>query len=231
MKRDGVDLAGDEAGKPPRRALGNELGVVGGEPGEAQHFAADQPVEAADAARGREPPALEVGRRLDLGAHHIGLGRARGETPDLPRLEALGDRGVGQRRDRRALSDRGDRGAGEAAVELDDVGVDAALGKKAERLCHIGRGVHHVRRGDRNPDIDPAQRSAAVLRERRRGKRNQDGGGECGLRAEPEHRRSPCSAMVRASPFSKNAGRNSVKPPEDRIRCRPRPCQACRLPV
>ena len=163
MQRDAVDLAGDEAGQPPGGALRDELRVVDGEPAGAQRGAADQPVEAADAAGGGEPLALEVGGRLDVGAHHVGLRRARREAPDLPRPEPLGDRGVGQVRDRRALADRGDRGAGGAAVELDDVGVDAALGEEAERLGDIGRRVHHVGRRHRDADVDLAHRAAAAL--------------------------------------------------------------------
>jgi hypothetical protein len=145
------------------------LGVVHGEPAFAQRGAANQPIETADTARGGEPLALEIGRRLDVGAHHIGLRRTRRETPDLPRLEPLRDRGVGQVRDRRALAHCGDRCAGGAAVELNDVGVDAALGEEAERLCHIWRGVHHVGRRHRNADIDFAHRPAAGLRNGRGG--------------------------------------------------------------
>src|SRR5262252_4309156 len=103
MQRDGVDLAGDEAGQSPGGALGNELRVVGGQTSKAQNFTANQPVEAADAAGGREPSALEVGRRLDVSANDIGLGRTRSEAPDLPGLEALGDGGIGQGRNGRAL--------------------------------------------------------------------------------------------------------------------------------
>ena len=58
------------------------------------------------------------------------------------------------------MSDGGDRGAGGAAVELDDVGVDAVLGEQAERFGDIGRGVHDVGRRDRDADVDLAHRRA-----------------------------------------------------------------------
>ena len=47
-----------------------------------------------------------------------------------------------------------------AALELHDVGVDAALGEEAQRLGDVGRGVHHVRRRHRHADVDLAHRRA-----------------------------------------------------------------------
>ena len=62
--------------------------------------------------------------------------------------------------DRGALRRRDVRGLRLAALELHDVGVDAALGEEAERLGHVGRGVHHVRRRDRHADVDLAHAGA-----------------------------------------------------------------------
>ena len=80
------------------------------------------------------------------------------------RRELMGEEGVGAG-DIRAAGDRGERGALRdchvrglrlPALELHDVGVDAALGEKAERLGDVGRGVHDVRRRDRDADVDLA---------------------------------------------------------------------------
>src|SRR5262249_40392842 len=89
---------------------------------------------------------------------------ARGGAPDLLPLHAAAEGDVADRHDRRALGGGRVRGRGLAAFELDDVGLDAALGEKAELLSNIGRGVHHVRRRDRHPDIDLAHRRAALRR-------------------------------------------------------------------
>jgi len=157
MQRHGVDLPGDEPGEPPGGALRDELGVVDREAGFDQRLAPDPPVEAADAAAGGgEPLALEIREGLDAFRHQIGLRRFRGQSPDLADLHAAADLDVVDGREGVALGQRHRRGRRGAAVELDDVGVDAVPGEDAELLCHIGGGVHHVGRGDGDADIDLA---------------------------------------------------------------------------
>ncbi len=77
-------------------------------------------------------------------------------APDLLHLQAAADRDVADADDRRALRRRDRRGLRLAAFELHDVGVDAALLEIAQRLRHIGRGVHDVRRRHRHADVDLA---------------------------------------------------------------------------
>ena len=81
-------------------------------------------------------------------------------APDLLHLQAAADRDVADADDRGALRRRDRRGLRLAALELDDVGVDAALLEIAQRLGHVGRGVHHVRRRHRHADVDLAHRRA-----------------------------------------------------------------------
>ena len=96
VQQHALDLSGDEAGQPPGRALRDELRIVGFEPARAQHLAAHQPVEAADAAGRRKALALQVRRGLHLGRHHVGLRRARRERPDLLAFQTSRDRHVRQ---------------------------------------------------------------------------------------------------------------------------------------
>src|SRR6202049_2861258 len=127
------------------------------EPRAAQHLAPHAPVEAADAAAGRaQALALEVGRGLDVLSDRIDLRRPRREPPELPGLHAAADRDIVDVGDGGALRNRGGRRRRFAAVELNDVGVDAVLGEKAELLGHIRGRMHHVGGRDRDPDIDLA---------------------------------------------------------------------------
>ena len=168
MQRHAVDLAGDQAGQAARGRRRDELRVADVELGRLQHRAAHPPVEAADAAAGRRQPlALEVGRGLDLARHHVGLRHARREAPDLLHLQAAADRDVADADDGGALRRRDRRGLRLAALELHDVGVDAALLEIAQRLGHVGRGVHHVGRRHRHADVDLAHRRAVAAGRRR----------------------------------------------------------------
>ena len=161
MERDAVDLAGDQARQAAGRGGWDELRVIDREAGGLEHLAAHAPVEAADAAAGgAEPPALEVGRGLDVGRHHVGLRHPGRQTPELLHLHAAADGDVADAHDRRALCGGRARGRRLAALELQDGGVDAALGEEAELLRHVGRGVHHVGRCHRDADLDRPHRGA-----------------------------------------------------------------------
>ena len=133
---------------------------------------------------------------LMLRADRIDLRRTRRQAPDLLGLHAAADGDVVDIGDRGALRDGRGRGRRFTAVELDDVGVDAMLGEEAELLGDIGRGVHHVGRRDRDPDIDLAQRALAIgLRGGRRaaGIAHERGGGE------QRQREDPAATHIRAT--------------------------------
>ena len=158
MQRDAVDLSGEHARQAAGSGRGDELRVIHRQPGGAQDFAAHAPVEATHPAAGRaELFALEVGGGLHVGRHQVGLRHSRRQAPELLHLHAAADGYIAHAHDGGAL-----RGGGIAAFELDDVGLDAALGEEAEFLGHVRRGVHHVGRRDRNADIDLAHRAAAL---------------------------------------------------------------------
>src|ERR1700726_4064540 len=153
-------------GRQPRRGgRGNELGVVGRQPRGFEHLAAEQPIEAADAAAGRaQPLAFEIGRGLDAFGHHVGLRQARRQAPNLLHLGAAADLHRIGRDQRGASRGRRPRRRRFSAVELDDVGVDAMLAEVAELQRHIRRSMNHVRRRDGDADIDLAHRGAIGLR-------------------------------------------------------------------
>ena len=192
MQGDAVDLAGEQSRQPRRGRRGNELRVVGREPRGFEHLAAQQPIETADAAAGRaQSLAFEVGRGLDAFGHHVGLRQARGQSPNLLHPDAAADLHRIGRDQRGPLRSRGPRRRRFTAIELDDVGVDAMLGEVAELQRHVRRGMNHVRRRDRNADIDPAHRGAIGLRRRLAGteRKQHTEGGEALLRGQHCH---PC---------------------------------------
>ena len=165
MQRDAVALSSEQTGQAAGGGGGDELRVIDAEASRAQDLAAHTPVEAADSpTRGAEFLALEIGRGLHIGGHHIGLRQPGRQAPELLHLHAAADRHVVHAHNGRSLRRRRARRGGRAALELDDGRLDATLREEAELLGHIGGRVHHIGRRDRDADVDLSHRAAGLCR-------------------------------------------------------------------